>query len=96
MNGSWSFSWAVAHSMRWFLPSIATQVSDVSQLELGDVICYDFSGDGRVDHTTMITAISNGTPLVNAHTNDSRMRNWAYRDSAAYTPNIRYYFFHIS
>lgn len=34
-------------------------------------------------------------PLVNAQTYDSRMRYWSYEDSTAYTPSIRYTFFHI-
>ena len=36
-----------------------------------------------------------GMPLVNAHTYNSRMRYWAYEDSSAYTPNIKYKFFTI-
>ncbi|MGE1104293.1 amidase domain-containing protein, partial [Peribacillus simplex] len=27
---------------------------------------------------------------------DSRMRYWSYEDSTAYTPSIRYAFFHIT
>ncbi|EPR28081.1 putative cytosolic protein [Geobacillus sp. WSUCF1] len=66
------------------------------QLMAGDVICYDFQGDGRFDHSTIVVAKDqNGMPLVNAHTTNSRMRYWSYEDSSAYTPNIRYKFFHI-
>ena len=52
-GGTWSFSWSVAHSLRWYLATskkglTATQVSSAEQLGLGDVIAYDFEGDGRL------------------------------------------------
>jgi len=101
-NNNWSFSWTVANAMRWYLPASkfglrAREVSSAEQLKLGDVICYDFQGDGRFDHTTIVTGHdANGMPLVNAHTYNSRMRYWAYEDSTAYTPNIKYRFFTIT
>lgn len=97
-TNSWSFSWSVAHSLKWYLDAsdAAVRVWDVSELKQGDVICYDFEGDGRINHTTIVTAIRSGDPLVNAHTSDSRMRNWEYTDSSAYTPSIKYYFYTIS
>lgn len=100
-NNNWSYSWAVAHSFRWYLSGArvglqAVEVSSPEQLMAGDVICYDFEGDGRFNHSTIVVAKdANGMPLVNAHTTNSRMRYWSYEDSTAYTPNIRYKFFHI-
>lgn len=101
MNENWSFSWSVANALRWHLPGSkrglrAREVSSPEELQLGDVICYDFQGDGRFDHTTIVTAKdADGMPLVNAHTTNSRMRYWAYEDSTAYTPNIKYKFLTI-
>lgn len=98
---SWSFSWAVAHSMRWYLSGaeksiVGTEVERADQLQLGDVICYDFDGGGRWDHTTIVVAKdTNNMPLVNAHTDNSRHRYWSYADSTAWTPNIVYKFFNI-
>lgn len=97
----WSFSWSVAHSLRWYLETskeglVATRVSSPTDLELGDVIAYDFTGDGRIDHTTIVTSIQNGIPYVHAHTFDSENRPYHYRDSSAATPNMRYYYFHIA
>ncbi|MFM1653814.1 amidase domain-containing protein [Brevibacillus sp. B_LB10_24] len=97
----WSYSWTVAHSLYWQLksgkaPFYAKVLSDPAELELGDVISYDFEGDGRWDHSAIVTGKDSlGQPLVNAHTNSSRMRYWEYRDSPDYTSNIRYSFFHI-
>ncbi|KMJ58068.1 hypothetical protein AB685_14740 [Bacillus sp. LL01] len=100
-NNDWSYTWTVAHALRWYLPSAkqglkAKEVTSVAQLMPGDVICYDFEGDGRFDHNTIVVAKDeNGEPLVNANTYNSRMRYWKYEDSTAYTPNIKYKFFHI-
>lgn len=97
----WSFSWSVAHALRWYLGTSkgglkGEEVEKASLLEPGDVICYDFEGDGRFNHTTIVVAKDeNGEPLVNAHTTNSRNRYWAYRDSTAWTPKIRYKFFRI-
>lgn len=101
-NGnSWSYSWSVAHSLRWYLGTSkvglrAQEVSDPMDLQLGDIICYDFEGDGRFNHNTIVTAKdAYGMPLVNAHTTNSRMRYWSYEDSSAYTEHIQYKFFTI-
>ena len=100
-NNNWSYSWSVAHSFRWYLSGSksglqAKEVSSPSDLLLGDVICYDFQGDGRFDHTTIVVAKDqDNMPLVNAHTTNSRLRYWNYEDSTAYTPNIKYKFFTI-
>lgn len=99
---NWSYSWAVAHSLRWYLATSksglrATEVSSVDKLQPGDVICYDFNGDGRWQHNTIVVdKDSNGMPLVNAHTSNSRQRNWEYQDSTAWTDIIKYKFFHIA
>ncbi|WP_108671885.1 amidase domain-containing protein [Peribacillus acanthi] len=100
-GSTWSYSWAVANSLKLYLSNSKTglrarRVSNVTELELGDIICYDFEGDGRYNHNTIVTGRDeNGMPFVNANTYDSRKRYWAYEDSSAYTPNIKYTFFHI-
>ncbi|MCJ7840460.1 amidase domain-containing protein [Lederbergia sp. NSJ-179] len=100
-NKNWSYSWSVANALKVHLESStiglrAKEVKDARELKLGDVICYDFQGDGRYDHNTIVTGKdAAGEPLVNAHTYNSRMRYWAYEDSSAYTPNIQYKMFTI-
>ncbi len=99
-NQTWSFSWAVANALQAYLANPSTsgvlEVKKQTLLLPGDVICYDFEGDGRYNHSTMVVAKDqNGEPLVNAHTSNSRMRYWNYEDSTAYTPNIRYRFYTI-
>jgi len=100
-NKNWSYSWAVANSLKIYLGNSKTglrakEVSSPDQLLLGDVICYDFEGDGRFNHNTIVTGKdAYGMPLVNAHTYNSRKRYWAYEDSSAYTPKIKYKFYTI-
>ncbi len=97
----WSYSWAVSDSLRRFLGSStsglrAERVESPAQLTIGDVIIYDFDGDGKFQHSTIVTALdANGMPLVNAHTTNSRNRYWDYRDSYAWSENTTYRFFHI-
>lgn len=98
---TWSYSWSVSHSLRWYLETSTTgltakQVASASELQIGDVIFYDFQGTGVIDHSTIVTSIRNGIPYVHAHTNDSENRHYQYRNSGAYTPNIKYYFYRIS
>jgi hypothetical protein len=98
----WSFSWAVAHSLQTFVPSSrkglrGTLVSSAQQLQPGDMISYDWDGDGRFQHNTIIIGLdANGEPLVNAHTYNSRGRYWDYRDSPAWTQQTRYAFVRIA
>lgn len=101
VNHKWSFSWAVAHSLYWYLRTSTTglraqMLSSAGLLEPGDVICYDFNGDGSWQHNTIVVAKdSNNMPLINANTYNVRMRQWDYRDSPAWTQDVEYAFFHI-
>ncbi|MGZ4105836.1 MAG: amidase domain-containing protein [Tumebacillaceae bacterium] len=95
---SWSYSWAVAHSLRLALPRYlhAQGVTDPRLLKVGDIICYDWDGDGRWQHNTVVVDFDRyGMPLVNAHTIASHRRYWDYRDSYAFTPRTQYLCFHI-
>ncbi|ASS74473.1 hypothetical protein CIG75_05350 [Tumebacillus algifaecis] len=97
-NKSWSYSWAVAHSFKLALSRLlhAQAVADPRQLKVGDVICYDWDGDGRWQHNTVVVDFDvSGMPLVNAHTVASHRRYWDYRDSYAFTARTQYVFYHI-
>ncbi len=98
----WSFSWSVAHSLHWYLMTgrneglAADRVAEPKELTIGDVILYDFDGDGRFEHSAVVTGADGaGMPLVNAHTTNSRARYWDYRDSYAWTDRTVYRFFRI-
>lgn len=98
----WSYSWAVSNALNHYLSTArksglqAVTVQSAEELQLGDVITYDWNGDGRFEHSTIVTAFdSAGQPLVNANTVASRHRYWDYQDSYAWTKGTRYRFFHI-
>lgn len=99
----WSYSWSVAHAFHWHLMKSrpggglgAEVVGEAGELTVGDVICYDFDGDGRFEHSTIVTGADGaGMPLVNAHTANARARYWDYRDSYAWTNRTAYRFFRI-
>ncbi|MNO38835.1 putative amidase domain protein [compost metagenome] len=99
---AWSFSWSVANALERFLTHSsgglrAELVDRPEQLSLGDVITYDWDGDGSFQHSTIVTAFdAGGMPLVNAHTVPSKHRYWDYRDSYAWNENTVYRFFHIA
>lgn len=98
----WSYSWAVADSLQFYLLTSrsglrASEVKRPEQLDLGDVISYDWDGSRGFQHSTIVTAKdANGMPLVNAHTVSSKHRYWSYTDSPAYTDRTRYRFLHIA
>lgn len=95
---NWSYSWSVAHSFTIALQKYlhAVQVGDPRQLKVGDLICYDWDGDNRWQHNTVVVDFDYyGRPLVNAHTIASHRRYWDYRDSYAFTPRTQYMYFQI-
>ena len=67
----------------------------VEDLSIGDIIFYDFNGDGKFQHSTIIVEKNGETILVNAHSPDSYHRLYSYEDSAVYTPNVKYSYIKI-
>ncbi|MGI5997285.1 MAG: amidase domain-containing protein [Lutispora sp.] len=76
----WSVSWAVAHSLYWTLKVNneantngvkGQEVSNVSTLELGDLIFYENQG-GIIFHSTIVTGFSPIATLVSQHTYEAR------------------------
>ncbi|KGR91271.1 amidase [Ureibacillus massiliensis 4400831 = CIP 108448 = CCUG 49529] len=97
---TWSYSWSVSHALRLYLENAtsgltATRVNSPSELTVGDVIFYDFEGDGRTNHSTIVTSMINGVPYIHAHTVNSENRHYDYRNSLAYTPNTQYFYYKI-
>jgi hypothetical protein len=97
----WSFCWAVADSLCRLLAGDskswhATRVDMPQKLAIGDVISYDWDGNGHYQHSAIVTEINtNGMPLVSAHTSNSKNRIWDYRDSYAWTSLTQYRFFQM-
>jgi hypothetical protein len=98
----WSFSWAIADSLNNYVMTSrrglhGTRVGSPQELQPGDMICYDWDGDGRYQHNTIVTMMdANWMPLVNAHTYNARHRYWEYLDSPAWTKRTQYNFIRIA
>ena len=71
------------------------EVNTPDSLTVGDIIFYDFDGNGTFQHSTIIVEKNGASILVNAHTSDSFYRDYSYTDSTAYTPNITYSYIKI-
>jgi hypothetical protein len=97
-NEQWSYSWAVAHSLGTYLHSSgrAERRASAGDLAIGDVISYDWNGDGAFQHNVVVVGFDAARePLVAAHSVASWGRPWPYHDSPAYTPSTKYLFLHI-
>ncbi|HLS20680.1 MAG TPA: amidase domain-containing protein [Bacillota bacterium] len=72
------------------------EVTSPKQLRLGDIILYDFSGENKWDHATIVTAKdSQRMPLVNTQFTNCRYRYWSYEDSLMWTTKTAYKFLRI-
>lgn len=76
MDDTWSISWAVAHSLYYYLknneevnsPYVkGLEVTNERELELGDLIFYE-NNNKKIFHSAIVTSFLNGFPLVSQHT----------------------------
>lgn len=87
-----SRTWVNAHWFYWFMRNRPRgySVSRISDLQLGDVLQVDFTRDGTVDHTMIVTHIdSRGERYLTYHTNNTLNKSFSnfYKDY----PNAYYY-----
>lgn len=94
----WSFSWTTADALfRYLLQNLgAKQVVSAKELRIGDLVFYDWDGEGHYHHTTFVVDFdAKGDPLVNAHTDASYHRHYRYQDSRAWSHKTQYVFVQI-
>lgn len=97
-SANWSYSWSTANALvQWLLYRLRAEVvSQARELKIGDLIFYDWAGNGKFGHSAVVVDFdANGEPLVNAHTDASYHRHHSYYDSRAWTPNTKYLYVHI-
>ncbi|WP_258109828.1 amidase domain-containing protein [Alicyclobacillus sp. SP_1] len=74
----------------------AVPLSSSSDLLIGDLVFYDWTGSGKVQHVAMVTDFdAAGRPLVNAHSLDCQYRLYTMSDSLAWSDKCRYRFLRI-
>ncbi|SMH30403.1 IPT/TIG domain-containing protein [Rathayibacter oskolensis] len=84
MDGEWNYSstggyssaWASSTAFNSYLaahPERATPLSNAQrdQVEVGDVVQFDWDGSGDWDHTGIVTAVDGDTILYSSHTVDN-------------------------
>jgi len=94
----WSYSWAVSQALySYLLESVGAKiVAQPQELNMGDLVFYDWNDSGRFQHTAIVADFdSQGNPLVNAHSVPSFHRHYLYLDSGAWTPRTRYAYVHL-
>lgn len=97
-EAAWSYSWSTANGLAlWLTNRAGAQViKNARDLLIGDVIFYDWQGNGKFGHSTVVVDFdAAGNPLVNAHTDPSYHRHYQYLDSRAWTTKTKYQFVHL-
>lgn len=77
------WSWFAQNSKR------TTSLTNVYQLDVGDVLQVDFDKDGSKDHTMIVTSRSRGVPYLTYHSTNTYSRSVA--SVLASYPNAAYY-----
>lgn len=102
-NDWWSCTWALAEGQFRYMQANHGRVEDLTRnpqrartLRLGDILYYDWDGDGIVTHSSIVTARDrNGIPYVTYRTlaplRPVRNRHWrlAFRGRAAQIYGMR-------
>ncbi|MEW6308494.1 MAG: amidase domain-containing protein [Bacillota bacterium] len=101
-GSAWSRSWAVVDSFHAMLaegldgpPAVPVRSPDV--LAVGDIILYDWEGNGRWTHVAIVTAMGgDGSPLVSAHSDDVVRAHWTLRGSPRWLVRTAYSYWHLA
>jgi hypothetical protein len=74
-----SRTWTIANKFYWYLAerSRAIHASSLSRLIVGDLLQADWTGDGQMDHTAMVTKKDSTGIYLSYHSNDTRNKPWA-------------------
>ena len=69
------------HMYNWFMSQhIGTRVNSISQMDVGDIILYDWNGDGTWDHAALYI----GNNQIAAHNNNHWGAYWTLGGASAY------------
>lgn len=78
-----STTWTYCPSQKPFILSGWGKEVNPTSLSRGDLVYYDWTGDGVWDHVAIVTGFdSSGTPLVTCHTTDYHNIKWNYGGSS--------------
>lgn len=83
-------TWTAADWFYSFAPNRAKLASKVSELRVGDVLEIDWTGDGSVDHATIVTKKDSNSKLYLTYHSNNRLDKPLTDIQAAY-PKAKYY-----
>ncbi|MGW0607846.1 DNRLRE domain-containing protein [Streptomyces sp. NPDC002640] len=94
--GQWghdeTLSWInAAYFKTFFYDHMLASKRSTSTAYVGDVIFYDWTGDGKIDHTSIITLIKNGNIYVSQHTKAYKYRSFAAQRKAE--PKMKFWIY---
>ena len=92
-NSKPSFTWGGAHNFYKHFSNRAGVANSSSVLQVGDVVSIDFTGDGDIDHTIIITkttGTSSSEQYVTYHTYDT-CETKTLSDFYNYDPKVKIY-----
>lgn len=104
INGEWYMKhvkfaerapWSFAHqSYEYFSGFGRAEEANENNIHRGDLVYYDWTGDGHIDHTTICVGKDRkGVPLVDSNTKDARHAAWKLGSK---NPNAKYYVVHLN
>ena len=91
-------SWTIAYEQYTFIKCEPRGASYLTarQLYLGDLVYYDWTGDGRIDHVAIVTGFNaDGQPVVSAHNSNRHNVYWDLKAVGA-PSTTRYYLVHVN
>ncbi len=83
-------AWTAADWFYSFIPSRATLAPQTSDLRVGDVLQIDWTGDGSVDHATIVTKKDSNNRLYLTYHSNNRLDK-PLSDIVAQYPKAKYY-----
>ena len=83
-DDSWSWSWiSCSKQIAFWLGTRIDWVSSISSVGKGDVVYYDWTGDGLIDHVAVLVGTNAaGQKVIDAHTTDHCRAYWKLGSSS--------------
>ncbi len=87
-----SRTWAGAHNFYYFARNYSGRASRapyISSLRVGDMLQADLDANGNIEHSMIVTKVSNGVPYLTYHTTNTK--NKSFTEIQRSYPNARWY-----
>ncbi len=103
LNGEWYMKGVKYNKGPWFFANEnylyfsnygTAEAADETNINRGDLVYYDWTGDGHIDHTALCVGKGDdGQPAVDSNTTNALHANWKL---GAKNPNAKFYVIHLN